>query len=104
MRQTEPRRNINVRGKRKDLGGEGNERSAEPQRKKMRQMTLLEPKDHRGRYAEFGEEDEFEIYDWEGKMIEYKKDLEDRERKREEKQERARKMEKSWELMRLCRK
>ena len=83
----------------------GDER--QPRKKKLRQMkigeTVEEARENmRGRYSEFGEEEKWEIYDWEGKMKEYKRELEVQERRRSEKIERAKKLEKSWELMRLC--
>ena len=41
---------------------------AQPKRKKLRQMKIGETRDETNRYSEFGEEERWEYYDWEGKM------------------------------------
>ena len=55
------------------------------------------------RYAEFGECDRFEIYDWEKKLADYRRGIEKEELEKNLRVEKARKMEKSWELLRMCR-
>ena len=62
------------------LGGEKRkekeEMSSEPRRKKMRQMIIGENmQNEMPRYEEFGEKPRWEIFDWEGKMKAYEKDL-----------------------------
>ena len=42
------------------------------------------------------------MYDWEGKMEEYRRELEEEEYARKMKKEKAQKLEKGWELMKIC--
>ena len=49
------------------------------------------------------EEQRWEIFDWEGKMEKYRRELEEEEKARKERKEKSEKMEKGWELMRICR-
>ena len=42
------------------------------------------------------------MYDWEGKMEEYRRELEEEEYARKMKKEKAQKLEKGWELMKSC--
>ena len=95
--------------KRRKIGEEKDERgNLLPPRKKLRQMKIGESlddnkKDDKPRYSEFGEEPEWEYFDWEGKMRQYKDELEKEERLRKERKEKAEKLEKGWELLRVCR-
>ena len=84
------------------------EKMLEPKSKKMRLGDI--EKDEQSeqeacidRYAEFGECDKFEIYDWDKKMAEYRREIEKEEMEKNLRVEKARKMEKSWELLRMCR-
>ena len=95
-------------GKReKDLSGEEKDKDEErqPVRKKMRQMKIGEKREKDlSRYQEFGEtEERWELYDWESNLKEYKRKLEEEDRLRKMKKEKADKLSKGWELMRACR-
>ena len=77
--------------------------SSEPRSKKMRQMIIGENmQNEMPRYKEFGEKPRWEIFDWEGKMKAYEKDLIEKTRIENLRKEKAAKLEKGWELMRLC--
>ena len=54
------------------------------------------------RYGEFGEQDPWELMDWEGKMLQHREEMRAEENDRDERKERATNLEKSWELMRMC--
>ena len=79
------------------------EEEAQPRRKRMRQMLIGEKiGDDVPRYKEFGEQQRWEFFDWEGKMREYEKDMLEKEKIEKRRKEKAAKLEKGWELMRLC--
>ena len=55
--------------------------------------------------GKFGEaEERWELYDWDRKMEEYRKEIEDEENARQRKIEKSKKLEKGWELMKICKK
>ena len=79
----EPRKIVSEKRK----GEEGEDREEpphQPKRKKMRQMKIGETREDSPRYSEFGEEQRWEIFDWEGKMEKYKRELEEEEKARKE--------------------
>jgi hypothetical protein len=74
------------------------ELNSEPKSKRMRYE-----RDSIDRYAEFGENVAVEYYDWEGKMAKYRRELEREEKEKNLRMEKAKNLEKGWELPRLCR-
>ena len=82
----------------------------QPMRKKMKQTKIkfttkteqpTERSSERHRYEEFGEQDPWELVDWEGKMQGHREEMREEVKDREERKERASNLEKSWELMRI---
>ena len=100
---------INEKGEKRDRMMEP-ERS-EPMRKKLKQTKInftdktyqpTERVSERHSYKEFGEQDSWELIDWEGKMQQYREEMREEEKYREERKEKANNLEKTWELMRIC--
>ena len=69
----------------------------------LRKKVKREVEEVTDRYAEFGESNSPEFYDWEGKMAEYRREIEREEMDKNQRKEKAQKLEKSWELLRMCR-